>query len=272
MCGSRRRQLHPIWWLPILLSVGFIGLTYFNATSPLLPSESRPTAPTVGVVVPTEPNQDSNQNTEVVEALRKEIAGLRQRIAARKNALTTALASAQVEATKRPSIETHYLSPDDWQNLGSGTPAHTLETMLYSAAAGDTKSLQILLFLDDETREFATALFEVVPADLKSEIGDVGQFVAMMTADAVPLKEYRIPGVFQGDDPLAAIVVLQTPRTASEENTPIVNLNARRESERSPWKIIVPTEAIERYHTKLLGPLSEEESAAPPEPNTPKSN
>lgn len=266
MCGSRKRGLHPIWWLPTLLSVGFIGLNYHNRTSPLPPPESVPSAPPVVAAVSPEPNHYPNQDTAVAEALRKEIAGLRQRVAARKKIIATALASAQAEVTKIPSIESFYLSPEDWRHLGSDTPAHTLETLLYTAAAGDTKSLQLLLFMDNETREFATALFDVVPSDLKSEIGTVDQFVAMMTADAVPLKEYRIPRVVQGDDPLTAIVVLQTPRTASEEITPFVNLTARRESDRSPWRIIVPAEAIERYHRKLLGPLTEEETADPKKP------
>jgi|GEM_PF-1987841 len=65
---------------------------------------------------------------------------------------------------------------------------------------------------------------------------------------------------------LTATVVLQAPETASAEITPFVNLTARRESELSPWKIVVPPEAIERYQVKLLGPLTAEETGDPKKP------
>lgn len=208
---------------------------------------------------------DSNQNDATIAVLRSEIAELQLRIENRKKFIAAIPAAARLKTAKKRTIKTHFLAPEDWQYRGTETPAHALESLLYTSATGDTDSLKSILLMDDETREFASALFDLVPPDLKSNIGDVDQFVAMMTTDAVPLKEYRIPGVFKNDDPLTATIVLQAPKSGSEEITPFVNLTARRKSKTSPWQIIVPTEAIERYHQKLFGPLPPHETSPNPD-------
>lgn len=261
--GSSPRRFHPHWWIPLLLSLTFCALSLRSVIFPHQPNFSPPSPhqrePRPQANQPLQKTSLSPTQTDTAANLRAEIARLQKTIHHRERAIASLPPDSGLSPEPERSIVSHFVGPADWRALPPDSPSHSLESVLSAAATGNTLAMESLLYLGEETHEFANALFAVIPADLRTEIGRVESFIAMMTADAVPLKLVRISGVYQSD-PLLATVVLQ--HDAASDNTfRFTEFFTRRETENAPWKIIVPSVAIERYQAKLLGPLTEAETS-----------
>lgn len=260
MSGSKLRPIFTSWWIPLLLSLVFvaanIGISHREERlDPLtvLPERAVPSQ------LERKKTKASEGDSERAANFRDEINRLRKRIEAREETMALWRETPEPNLNPLPSIEDEFVTSDAWRHMGQTTPQNSLESLLHAATGGDTDTLKSILFMDEETTKFAAALFDVVPDDLQSEIGDVTSFIAMMTADAVPVESVRIPSVFPVDDQLAAVILTRPGLQKGPHR--ITNFSARRHSESAPWQINVPVEAIERYHAKLLGPLTAEESA-----------
>ncbi|GAB5558684.1 MAG: hypothetical protein SynsKO_03310 [Synoicihabitans sp.] len=262
MYGSKRPKTHSIWWLPTLLAVGFsiLHLTLPRAFHPATLPTSK--APEQGALMPREETPTARlpapPDEKALRNLNQLIIDLRERIHQREISLQKLSERSNDRRHNPRNLELEFVPASAWENRGSDSPAHLLETTLHAAAGGDTQLLRSLLHMDEETQAFARALFAVIPADLQRDIGTVESFVAMMTVDAIPHHEHRISGIFP-DGPSEAVVVLQR-KPENQGARKLMNLTVKQETTGEPWKLMVPPQAIERYYEKLLGPLSETES------------
>lgn len=272
MSGFKPSHLSTSWWIPLILSCGFVAANIWLSiqNERLVPSTVWPLES--GSIESEPPELKTSTRDSGRDAnLRNEINRLRALIESRKETIILLRQTPEPNFHAPPSIEDEFLTPEAWRHKGQTTPQDSLESLLHASTGGDIDTLKSILFMDEETTKFAAALFDVVPHDLKTEIGDVASFIAMMTVDAVPDESVSIPSVFPLDDQLAA-VILTRPGVEKGPHR-ITNFSARRESNTDPWQITVPFEAIERYHAKLLGPLTADESneaSSPDQENEPE--
>lgn len=175
--------------------------------------------------------------------LKKEIAELEARAAARARMKPTAAANA-VDS----SITEKMLPVADWKNAGIATPAAALETALWAAAAGDVEALAGLLSIDPVVRTKVNGLLMNLPVSLRPDYGTPERLIALLAAGDVPLGAAQIHD-FKASDLNGTKLTAVLRDTENKYRS--ANLTLRLEGE--AWKIVVPAKAVERYAAMLKG-------------------
>ncbi|HTO02198.1 MAG TPA: hypothetical protein VL069_00790 [Opitutus sp.] len=175
--------------------------------------------------------------------LRKEIAELEARAAARARMKPTAAANA-VDS----SITEKMLPVAEWKNAGIATPTAALETALWAAAAGDVEALAGLLSIDPVVRTRVNGLLMNLPVSLRPDYGTPERLIALLAAGDVPLGAAQIHD-FKASDSNGTKLTAVLRDTENKYRS--ANLTLRQEGE--AWKIVVPATAVERYAAMLKG-------------------
>jgi hypothetical protein len=150
-----------------------------------------------------------------------------------------------------------------WRNAGAATPDAAFETALWAAAGGDIEALAAMLALDAAARTKTDELLARLPAQLRNELGTPERLIALLTAKDVPLGSARITGTFPL--PSETKLVTQLIDADGQEKSAMFSLQA----EGGRWRLIVPTDVVEKYGAWLHAPPAAPALALPPIGTTP---
>ncbi len=179
------------------------------------------------------------EKRNALTALANEMERLRRR---------AALAQPAVPAA-RPSLRQAQLAASEWTDAGDDTALATVETALWASAHGEVETLARLLNLSEATRAHAAEVFARLPPSARREEGSPEQFVAMLTANAVPLGSAQVIAEFH-DAPDVAKLVLQTSDLDGKSRELVLNLRASE----GRWQVDLPDAAFARYLAALRTP------------------
>ncbi|MGD1032322.1 MAG: hypothetical protein ABSA05_14420 [Opitutaceae bacterium] len=87
----------------------------------------------------------------------------------------------------------------EWRFAGQGSPADTLESVLFSARAGDVDRLAGLIALDPGTKAKADALFSRLPEEARTQYGTSEKVIATLIAAQMPT-DYAAMATFREVD------------------------------------------------------------------------
>jgi len=185
------------------------------------------------------------------EQLRSELESLKRSVAQRSKAQPDVASETSSSAAPTPAllITERMVPPSAWRNAGRGTPAATLESLLWAAAGGDVEAVASSLILEGEARAQAEALYARLPEEARRGYGSAEKLVALFAAKDVPLGEAHIAGPWE--PPHHTKVSLQMRETS--EGPPRMAVFQLRE-EAGEWKVIVPASAVEKYAAALQKP------------------
>lgn len=160
---------------------------------------------------------------------------------------------AQIEQSLKKTLERKAASrpePDSilWRDLGSATPASTVETVFWSMAQGDVDTLATLIAFDDDAKDQAERFYEILPEDMRKEYDSPERLVAALMAIEKPvtLKSVNVLGE-TSSGPDQGTLQLAAPSGQ-------ISLNFRREH--GAWKLLVPALVIDGYRHYAIGTLS----------------
>jgi hypothetical protein len=182
-----------------------------------------------------------------IARLRAEIQQMKMRALAR----TRQPRPASNESITLPKTILNEMVPaDGWRNAGQATPAATLETALWAAAAGDVESLAGLLAIDPVARVHLNGLLMRLPESLRHEYDTPERLMALLTARDVPsdgaaqIRDAHLSAT--GGTEVVAVL-----RDASQKQR-LATLTLRQEG--PDWKLIVPAAVVDRYAGMLEKP------------------
>lgn len=205
--------------------------------------ESRQRDENSNVEEPTFEDQETLQrNIEHLRELRSTRDHLRAQV---ERSLKQTLAS---KAASRPEPESI-----PWRNQGSAKPVSTVETVLWSIAHGDVDTLATLIAFDDDARDQAARLYDVLPEDLRGEYKSPESLVAALMAIEKPVTSLNSVNVLGESSPGPNRDTLHLAASSGQ-----ISLNFRRDA--SGWKLLVPALVVDGYRHYAIGTLSLAES------------
>lgn len=190
---------------------------------------------------------------EAMARLRKEIELLKRHAEERARARIAreqALRAAPPPPISTPSISDEMLPASLWQNRGRVSPTDTVETVLWAAAGGDVSALADMLQLDAGARKKAAALLSQMPASIQAQCATPEQFVALLTANDIPLgKGMIITPTPEVKTEFGTYRIAQISDGSGKIKRAAIALNRDGEL----WRIVVPESAMDKYATQLKG-------------------
>lgn len=180
-----------------------------------------------------------------VSALLLEIEGMKRRaeIAARGIAIQKAAV-----VPMAPSLKGRPVTSDRWMNAGQSSPDAAFQTALWAAAGGDVESLAETLVFDADTKVRADKLFAQLPAAMQTEVGTSEKLVALLTAKDIASGSAQI--LAQYPSSTGAKIAARLFDADGNQKQMLISMKADGDS----WRLIVPSNAIERYATSLQAP------------------
>lgn len=195
---------------------------------------------TLGREQPTSENKEAlQQEIEQLHELRSTRDALRTQI---EQSLKKTLARRAASRPERESLP--------WGNQGSATPVSTVETVFWSMAQGDVDTLATLIAFDDDARDQAERLYDVLPPDLRQEYDSPERLVAALMAiekTVTSLKNVNVLNV-TSTGPDRESLQLAAP------NNGRISLNFHREGD--GWKLLVPALVVDGFRHYAIGTLS----------------
>ncbi|HEY4245530.1 MAG TPA: hypothetical protein VGM64_01675 [Lacunisphaera sp.] len=138
-----------------------------------------------------------------------------------------------------------------WKKSGQATPAAAFETALWAGAGGNVESLAGLLVFDQVAQTKANAIFAALPAVMQRELATPERLIALLVAKDVPLGSAEILTQATPADP-SADTKLAAKLTGADGKSKEVHLSLRATG--GSWRFVVPSDAVERYATRLSAP------------------
>jgi hypothetical protein len=159
-----------------------------------------------------------------------------------------------------------------WGFRGQATPQASIESALWAAAGGDVATLKQLLFVSDEARTAAAALWASLPASSRTAYQGPDDLISALTIKRIPLGEAQLVWLNQnGPDNATACVFIKDPlnpigaydpapvsqaegsrppQLAPDEKSVAAYLALQREGDR--WRLVVPPAAIGALARELI--------------------
>jgi hypothetical protein len=200
----------------------------------------------------------------------------RAAISAEQTAAATPASPAESEDWSRAT-----LALGDWADVkgcrfrGQATPQASIESALWAAAGGDVATLKQLLFVSEETRAAAAALWASLPASARMAYQGPDDLISALTVKRIPLGEAQLVWLNQaGPDHATACVFINgppnpgsasDPASASQDEAPkappgtpekrpaVAYLALQREGDR--WCLVVPPAAVGMLAKDLIAPI-----------------
>ena len=129
----------------------------------------------------------------------------------------------------------------EWRFAGQGSPADTIESVLWAACAGDVDRLAGLLALNPSTKAQADAFFAGLPDVSRAQFGTSERIVATLIAAQMPT-DYAAMATFREADPDPSSALLGVRIQDGTGNQRDLTFKLQREQDN--WRLDVPTSAV----------------------------
>jgi hypothetical protein len=171
-----------------------------------------------------------------VQRLRRELRGLRSSIAA-----------AEAVAAARP-----VLTLGEWANVGTATPAATLQTAFAAAAHGDLEGMLRVLDFDPDAVAAAKRVYDAAPADMQVQYRSPERMIAASLANQLPRGSFQVLDEQVRDDGQRVIVARLTNAEGTAREMPFLFRHTA-----DGWRAVVVRRSVEIYAPKLAGAESD---------------
>ena len=140
------------------------------------------------------------------------------------------------------------ISSKEWRFAGQGSPADTVESVLWAARAGDVDRLAGLIALDPATKTQADAFFARLPDESRAQFGSSEKIVATLIADQMPA-DYAAMATFHevDPDPSSALLGVRIQDGTGNQR----DLTFKLEREQDNWRLYVPAPVVSNLARQL---------------------
>lgn len=207
--------------------------------------------------VSPEEMQKLREERAAVQRMRQEIGRMRESADGRARSAASHAAEA---AVREVSLTAEFVAAKDWKNAGRASAVAALETALWAAAGGDVKALAETIVLEPGARGKVDRLLDRLPREVSTQFKTAEDFLALMTANDVPLSEAHVLQPKLEPPPPEGWALLVAEFRDEKGQTRTLPLRLFRASP-TEWRLVVPEAAIEKYGALLAGGSAQAGSA-----------
>ena len=141
----------------------------------------------------------------------------------------------------------------DWSFRGQASPPDAVESLLWSARAGDVDRLGGLIRFEPSAKKKAEALLAGLPEAARAQYGSPETIVATMIAAQIPTDYSAIATVRETEpDSDSALLTLRVEEGSGAQR----DLELKFQREQDSWRLDVPEGVVNRLAVQLESPAS----------------
>lgn len=137
----------------------------------------------------------------------------------------------------------------EWKFRGQASPMSAMESVLWTARAGDVDRLAALIGFEPNAKQKADEIFAGLPGTARVQYASPESIVATLMAEEMPTNYSAMAEVNRADaDPDTAVLTVRVEDASGAQR----DLNLKFQLEGNAWHLNVPEAVVSRYEHQLL--------------------